>query len=70
MNGREEGVFVINILIFIVYSKIKKPNICWVLVKVTFLKLLQSSLAYMRTKKIKQKVQSFYGHWSLLQSPS
>lgn len=70
MSGRVNEIFVINILIFIVYLKIKKPNICWVLVKVTFLKLLQSRLAFMKTKKIKQKVQSFYGHWSLLQSPS
>ena len=70
MSGRVNEIFVINILIFIVYLKIKKPNICWVLVKVTFLKRLQSRLTCMKTKKIKQKVQSFYGHWSLLQSPS
>ena len=70
MSGRVNEIFVINILIFSVYLKIKKPNICWVLVKVTFLKLLQSRLVSMKTKKIKQKVQSFYEHWSLLQSPS
>lgn len=70
MSGRVNEIFVINILIFSVYLKIKKPNICWVLVKVTFLNRLQSRLTCMKTKKIKQKVQSFYVHWSLLQSPS
>ena len=70
MSGRVNEIFVINILIFSVYLKIKKPNICWVLVKVTFLNRLQSRLTCMKTKKIKKKVQSFYVHWSLLQSPS
>lgn len=53
MSGRVDGIFVTSILIFIIYFLIKKPNICWVLVKVTYLKLLQSRLACLKTKKIK-----------------